>query len=134
MNSRRSPGGDHRPVVSLLRMHEDLARLPTSRQLRESRDRASDISHETTEPTHSHGRMFCIGFNKAGTVSLHEALVILGYPNLYWGGPNTRRAVRRAMQRVASFPASDSCAVLEVPSPWRNCYETWREPPSPETT
>jgi hypothetical protein len=69
----------------------------------------------------------------AGTVSLYEALVILEYPNLHWGGPETRRAVRRAMQRVASFPAGDGCPVLDVPSPRRNRYGTWREPASPET-
>ena len=97
------------------------------------RQRPSDISHETTEPAHSHGRTFCIGFNKAGTVSLHEALAILGYPKLHRGGPERRRAVRRAMQRVASFPAGDGCPV-DVPFPWRNRYGTWREPMSPETT
>jgi Sulfotransferase domain len=44
------------------------------------------------------GKIFCIGLNKTGTVSLHEALVILGYRSLHWGGPETRRAVRRALE------------------------------------
>jgi Sulfotransferase domain len=43
-------------------------------------------------------KIFCIGLNKTGTVSLHEALVILGYRSLHWGGPETRRAVRRALE------------------------------------
>jgi hypothetical protein len=42
-------------------------------------------------------KIFCIGLNKTGTVSLHEALTILGYRSLHWGGPETRRAVRRAL-------------------------------------
>jgi hypothetical protein len=42
-------------------------------------------------------KVFCIGLNKTGTVSLHEALTTLGYRSLHWGGPETRRAVRRAL-------------------------------------
>jgi hypothetical protein len=95
---------------------------------------ASAISQETTELTHSHGKTFCIGFNKAGTVFLPEALVTLGYPNLYRDGAEARRAVRRAMQRCAFFPAGDGCPVLAVPFPWRNRYGTWREPTSLEAT
>jgi hypothetical protein len=32
-------------------------------------------------------KIFCIGMNKTGTISLHEALEILGYRSLHWGGP-----------------------------------------------
>jgi Sulfotransferase domain len=43
-------------------------------------------------------KIFGIGLNKTGTVSLHEALGILGYRSLHWGGPETRRAVVRALE------------------------------------
>jgi hypothetical protein len=43
-------------------------------------------------------KIFCIGLNKTGTVSLHEALTVLGYRSLHWGGPETRRAVLRALE------------------------------------
>jgi len=42
-------------------------------------------------------RVFGIGLNKTGTSSLHEALTVLGYRSLHWGGPPTRRLVERAM-------------------------------------
>ncbi len=32
-------------------------------------------------------KIFCIGMNKTGTISLHEALETLGYRSLHWGGP-----------------------------------------------
>jgi hypothetical protein len=41
--------------------------------------------------------VFGIGLNKTGTLSLHEALVTLGYKSLHWGGPPTRALVRRAL-------------------------------------
>ena len=44
----------------------------------------------------SRPRVFCIGLNKTGTTSLHEALIVLGYRSLHWGGPDTPRSVRRA--------------------------------------
>jgi hypothetical protein len=43
--------------------------------------------------------VFCIGLNKTGTVSLHEALTILGYRSLHWGGRATHMAVMRAVRR-----------------------------------
>ncbi len=43
-------------------------------------------------------KIFCIGLNKTATVSLHDALTILGYRALHWGGPETRRSVRRALE------------------------------------
>jgi hypothetical protein len=45
----------------------------------------------------SYGKIFCIGLNKTATVSLHDALGLLGYRSLHWGGPETRREVLRAL-------------------------------------
>jgi hypothetical protein len=41
-------------------------------------------------------RVFCIGLNKTGTVSLNDALTTLGYRTLHWGGPEVRHKVQRA--------------------------------------
>jgi hypothetical protein len=41
--------------------------------------------------------VFGIGLNKTGTSSLHEALTILGYQSLHWGGPPIRELVSRAI-------------------------------------
>jgi glycosyltransferase involved in cell wall biosynthesis len=38
-------------------------------------------------------RVFGIGLNKTATTSLHEALTVLGYDSLHWGGPALRRLV-----------------------------------------
>ena len=43
-------------------------------------------------------RIFCIGLNKTGTSSLHLALESLGFESLHWGGPDSRRAVERAIR------------------------------------
>jgi Sulfotransferase domain len=43
-------------------------------------------------------RIFCIGLNKTGTRSLHEALEILGYRSLHHGGLETLELVERALQ------------------------------------
>lgn len=40
-------------------------------------------------------KIFCIGLSKTGTRSLHQALEILGYRSLHWGGPELATAVRR---------------------------------------
>jgi hypothetical protein len=40
-------------------------------------------------------KIFCIGLNKTGTRSLHEALEILGFRGLHWGGPDARTALER---------------------------------------
>jgi hypothetical protein len=52
-------------------------------------------------------KIFCIGLNKTGTRSLSDALEVLGYRSLHWGGsdaptalrrgPEIRRAVERAL-------------------------------------
>jgi hypothetical protein len=44
------------------------------------------------------GKIFCIGLHKTATVSLHRALEMLGIRSLHWGGPETRRAVSRALE------------------------------------
>lgn len=38
-------------------------------------------------------KVFGIGLNKTGTISLHQALEQLGYRSLHWGGPEVRRLV-----------------------------------------
>jgi Sulfotransferase domain len=43
-------------------------------------------------------KVFCIGLNKTGTISLHQALTALGFASLHWGGPASRRAVERAIR------------------------------------
>ena len=42
-------------------------------------------------------KIFCIGLNKTGTISLHEALEGLGFNSLHWGGQPSRQAVERAI-------------------------------------
>ncbi|MEY2580868.1 MAG: hypothetical protein QOE09_717 [Ilumatobacteraceae bacterium] len=42
-------------------------------------------------------RIFGIGLNKTGTSSLHEALTILGFKSLHFGGTAVHDAVRRAV-------------------------------------
>lgn len=41
-------------------------------------------------------KVFGIGLNKTGTISLHEALETLGLRSLHWGGPEVREVVERA--------------------------------------
>ena len=43
-------------------------------------------------------KIFCIGLNKTGTISLHEALTDLGFASLHWGGQASRRAVEQAIR------------------------------------
>lgn len=43
-------------------------------------------------------KIFCIGLNKTGTISLHQALTTLGFSSLHWGGPASRQAVERAIR------------------------------------
>lgn len=47
-------------------------------------------------PTPHRGRIFGIGLNKTGTISLHEALERLGYRSLHWGGPEVRKKIEAA--------------------------------------
>ena len=41
-------------------------------------------------------KIFGIGLNKTGTISLHEALETMGFRSLHHGGPEVRQAVERA--------------------------------------
>jgi hypothetical protein len=41
-------------------------------------------------------RVFGIGLNKTATTSFHEAMTLLGYRSLHWGGPSVRQAVEAA--------------------------------------
>lgn len=41
-------------------------------------------------------RVFGIGLNKTGTSSFHEAMTLLGYKSLHWGGSAVRGAVEAA--------------------------------------
>jgi len=43
-------------------------------------------------------KIFCIGLNKTGTRSLHDALEILGFRSVHWGGPEPQAALRRGPQ------------------------------------
>src|SRR4051812_27430204 len=43
-------------------------------------------------------KIFCIGLNKTGTISLHEALTTLGFSSLHWGGQASRLAVEQAIR------------------------------------
>lgn len=47
-------------------------------------------------------RVFNIGLNKTGTVSFHEAMTILGWHSLHWGGPEVNRSIIAA--REAGLP------------------------------
>jgi hypothetical protein len=42
-------------------------------------------------------RVFCLGLNKTGTSSFHQAMEILGLKSLHWGGPDVRRTVEVAL-------------------------------------
>ncbi len=43
-------------------------------------------------------KIFCIGLNKTGTISLDHALTTLGFSSLHWGGQASRHAVERAIR------------------------------------
>jgi hypothetical protein len=61
--------------------------------------------------------VFGIGLNKTGTSSLHEALRILGYRSLHWGGPQARALVRKAMEEgkpMLHYLDPDLEAVLDL--------------------
>jgi len=53
-------------------------------------------------PDPARPRVFGIGLNKTGTTSLHEALGVLGYESLHWGGPALREMVEAS--RAAGDP------------------------------
>lgn len=41
-------------------------------------------------------KIFCIGLNKTGTISLHQALETLGFRSLHWGGPEVAKKIHVA--------------------------------------
>lgn len=49
------------------------------------------------EPRSDRPRTFCVGLNKTGTTSFHEAMELLGFKSLHWGGPPVRQAVEAAL-------------------------------------
>jgi hypothetical protein len=53
---------------------------------------------ESTVDDERRARIFCIGLNKTGTLSLHEALETLGYKSLHHGGLETMELVERALE------------------------------------
>ncbi len=50
------------------------------------------------DPKPDRPRVFGIGLNKTGTTSLHEALSLLGYESLHWGGPAVRKLVEVSLE------------------------------------
>lgn len=57
-------------------------------------------------------KIFCIGLNKTGTISLHQALEMLGFSSLHWGGPSSGTKVGNALREgrplVEDFPDHDA--------------------------
>lgn len=57
-------------------------------------------------------KVFGIGLNKTGTISLHEALTRLGFRSLHWGGPEVRLQIEAARDQgrslVSDFPDQDA--------------------------
>jgi hypothetical protein len=51
----------------------------------------------STPPSPDRPRIFGIGLNKTGTTTFGEALTILGFRSLHWGGDAVHAAVRRAI-------------------------------------
>jgi len=51
-------------------------------------------------------KIFCIGLSKTGTRSLHEALQVLGFRSVHWGGSDLRTAVERGPQLRRSVEQS----------------------------
>ena len=63
------------------------------------------------------GRIFGIGLNKTGTISLHEALKVLGYRSLHFGGQQAQWAVSRAKEEgkpLLSYIAGDFDAFSDI--------------------
>lgn len=63
-------------------------------------------------------KIFCIGLNKTGTVSLHHALETLGFKSLHWGGPKVGNTIREAAEAgrplVSDFDEYDAFSDLAV--------------------
>ena len=65
---------------------------------RQARRASSGGFVSAAAPRSRRPRVFGLGLNKTGTSSLHEALTILGYESLHWGGPEIRRKVEAALE------------------------------------
>lgn len=72
-------------------------------------------------PTDDPGRprVFCIGLNKTATTSFHEAMTLLGYRSLHWGGPPIRKLVEAALEQGRPLledldPAIDAFSDIEA--------------------
>lgn len=64
-------------------------------------------------------RVFGIGLNKTGTSSFHEALTILGYHSLHWGGPPIRIEIEQSIEAGEPLltrldPTYDAFSDIEV--------------------
>ena len=51
-------------------------------------------------------KIFCVGLNKTGTRSIHDALQILGFRSVDWGGPSLPTAVQRGPEIHAAMKQS----------------------------
>jgi hypothetical protein len=80
--------------------------------------RGSAYSFDVAFAMADHEKVFCIGLNKTGTISLHSALERLGFSSLHWGGPQTRERIERAMAdgcpMVDDFPEYDAFSDIWV--------------------
>lgn len=77
-------------------------------------------------------RVFCLGLNKTGTSSFHEAMTILGYTPLHWGGPPVRDLVQAAIDEDAPLlthidPVYDAFSDIVLLS--KNCARLDRQYP-----
>lgn len=63
-------------------------------------------------------KIFCIGLNKTGTVSLHSALEHLGFSSLHWGGPESYLGVMQAIDErkplLTYLPDVDAYSDIET--------------------
>ncbi|MGI9604124.1 MAG: sulfotransferase [Acidimicrobiales bacterium] len=64
-------------------------------------------------------RVFGIGLNKTGTSSFHEAMTVLGYTSLHWGGPSIRMEIEKSIEAGEPLltrldPAFDAFSDIEV--------------------
>lgn len=70
--------------------------------------------NDTTRPP----KIFCIGLNKTGTISLHQALETLGFRSLHWGGPSVGAKIRDAGLQgrplVSDFDEYDAYSDLAI--------------------
>lgn len=62
-------------------------------------------------------KIFCIGLNKTGTISLDEALTTLGFTSFHWGGQDSRKAVERAIREgvplLTYLPEADAYSDIQ---------------------